>query len=169
MYTCIQVVPVFKIEFSNYCVEIMEIAAFAPSGSKLADDQLWYIYKLGPGQQDGSFIIVSKLNGKALYCTNDGKGLFVRVTERNDNDESQHWTIEDSYIMSKKLKKVFFMRTNQLYLADKDITKLSLLSNENKIFSITELVSLHVIEPICEWQNNFTMLITSSQSSGVLT
>lgn len=74
-----------------------------------ADTQQWYIEHLH-GQSDESFLIISKLNGKALYCKGPPHGLDVEATERNDNDDRQHWKREDSYIVSKKFNKVFFMR-----------------------------------------------------------
>ena len=53
-------------------------------------------------------MIVSKLNGKALYCKGGREGLDVRATERNDDDESQHWIREGTNIVSKKLNKKIF-------------------------------------------------------------
>ena len=69
-----------------------------------ADTQQWYIEHLH-GQSDESFLIISKLNGKAL-CPSHGQ--YVEATERNDDDDSQHWKRERSHIKSKKLNKVFF-------------------------------------------------------------
>ena len=72
-----------------------------------ADTQQWYIEHLH-GQSDESFLIISKLNGKALYCKGGDDGLRVEATERNDDDDRQHWKREGSHIKSKKLNKVFF-------------------------------------------------------------
>ena len=85
-------------------------------------------------------MIVSKLNGKALYCKDDDVGMFVRATERNDDDESQHWIREGTNIVSKKLKKVFYNNSYQLCLAD-----LKTGNDDHKTFTIKE-VSLHGLD-----------------------
>ena len=92
------------------------------------DDQRWYIEHLHD-QSDGSVLIISKLNGKALYCT----GLDVKAAERNDGDESQHWKRDGSYIVSKALNKVFFSQpsTHLLVLVDKN-EDAAFRSSENK-------------------------------------
>ena len=86
------------------------------------DAQQWYIEYLH-GQLDGSFLIISKINGKALYCKGGSEGLEVKAAERNDEDESQHWKRDGSYIVSKTLNKVFFSqpRTHLLHLTDKNV------------------------------------------------
>ena len=65
-------------------------------------------------------MIISKLNGKALYCKGGGEGLKVKAAERNDEDESQHWIRYAFYIVSKKLKKVLFKTpgSHALFLTD---------------------------------------------------
>ena len=67
-------------------------------------------------------MIISKLNGKALYCKGGAEGLKVKGAERNDEDESQHWKRDGSYIVSKKLKKVLFKTpapgSHALFLTD---------------------------------------------------
>ena len=61
------------------------------------------------GQLDGSFLIISNLNGKALYCKGGKEGQEVKATKRNDEDESQHWKEDGSYIVSKTLNKVHLL------------------------------------------------------------
>ena len=81
----------------------------------------------------GSFLIISKLNGKALYCKGDREGLEVKAAECNDEDESQHWKTDGSYIVSKQLNKVFFTQssTHLLLLIDKN-DDAALHSSEDK-------------------------------------
>ena len=68
-------------------------------------------------------MIVSKLNGKALYCKGPPDGLDVEATDRNDDDERQHWKREDYYIVSKKWNKVIFMQpgTYDIGLNDRNV------------------------------------------------
>ena len=63
----------------------------------------------------------SKLNGKALYYNSGDSGLQVEATERNDDDDRQHWKRKDSsYIVSKKWNKIFHKQpaTHLLFLVN---------------------------------------------------
>ena len=118
-----QIAPFYYIECQAQCLEINEAVIFAgvhytPQSN---DSQRWYINYLH-GQSDESFLIVSKLNGKALYCKGGGDGLQVRASERNEDDDSQHWKRKGSYIISKKLNKAFFMQPNRniIFLVDRN-------------------------------------------------
>ena len=124
------------------CVEINDavISAGYHYTSQSTDAQRWYIEYLR-GQLDKSFLIVSKLNGKALYCKGGDSGLLVEATERNDDDDKQHWKRKDSYIVSKKWNKIFHKqpKTNQLYLIDiekKFWSTLSSDTHERTMFAI---------------------------------
>ena len=109
------------------CVEIndTDISAGSHNTPQSTDAQRWYIEYLH-GQSENSFLIVSNLNGKALYCNGGDGGLQVEATESNDDeDDRQHWKRKDSYIVSKKWNKIFHKqpKTNQLYLIDIDEKK----------------------------------------------
>ena len=105
----------------NRCVQITDTAVAAGTHytSQSTDAQRWYIEYLH-GQSDKSFLIVSKLDGKALYCKGGEEGLYVKAAERKDEDESQHWKRDGSYIVSKTLNKVFFKQpeNHTLFLTD---------------------------------------------------
>ena len=102
------------------CVEINEGGIFAGAHYTPHDAQRWYIEYLH-GQIDESFLIVSKLNGKALNCERGGDGLQVKAIQRNDDDDnSQHLKRKGSYIVSTKFNKIFFKQseTHELVLLD---------------------------------------------------
>ena len=97
-------------------------------------------------------MIVSKLNGKALYCKGGGEGFYVRATERNDDDESQHWIREGTNIVSKKLNKRIFRQpasTANLTLVDLNTTVKLIVDKKNFAFTIG-MVSLYPHELIFE-------------------
>ena len=103
------------------------------------DAQQWYIEYLH-GQSENSFLIVSKLNGKALYCKGGDGGLQVKATERNDDDDRQHWKRKDSYIVSKKWNKILYKqpKTHQLFLLYTDVDNHS-RSNVRAMFAIKKV------------------------------
>ena len=56
------------------------------------DAQQWYIEYLH-GQLDGSFLIISKLNGKALYCKGGAEALEVKAAERRKPTLEKRWLL----------------------------------------------------------------------------
>ena len=124
------------------CVEIHDtvISTGSHYTPQSTDAQTWYIEYLH-GQSENSFLIVSKLNGKALYCKSGDSGLQVEATERNDDDDRQHWKRKDSYIVSKKWNKIFHKQpaTHLLFLVDIDddlISTRSSHANARAMFAI---------------------------------
>ena len=101
------------------------------------DAQQWYIEYLH-GQSENSFLIVSKLNGKALYCEGGEGGMQVTATKRNDDDDRQHWKRKDSYIVSKKWNKSLRKQPeiHLLYLIDIDEDIVSTDANARAMFAI---------------------------------
>ena len=71
----------------------------------------------------------------------------MKAAERNDEDESQHWKRDGSYIVSKTLNKVFFSQpsTHLLFLNDKndDAAFRSSVNKDRVTFAIKH-VSLNV-------------------------
>ena len=121
----LQIVPAYYIECQNggYRCRNDTIKCDGTNPEpQTADTQQWYIEHLH-GHSDERFLIISMLNGKALYCKGPPHGLCVEATERNDNDVSQHWKREDSYIVSKKFNTVFFMRpeTHDIVLNERNV------------------------------------------------
>ena len=93
------------------------------------------------------FLIISMLNGKALYCKGGAEGLEVKAAERNDEDESQHWKEDGSFIASKTLNKVFFSQpsTRLLVLIDKnDAASVHLSVIKSRMTFAIKNVHLHV-------------------------
>ena len=91
------------------CVEINEegISTGIHYTLESSDAQRWYIEYLH-GQSNESFLIVSNLNGKALYCKGGDDGKLVKTLEKR---RLLHY-----------LKKIFQKQpeTHQLYFIDID-------------------------------------------------
>ena len=118
------------------CVEINDtvISAGHHYTPQSTEAQRWYIEYLHD-ESENSFFIVSKLNGKALYCKGDNVATQVEDTEHNDDDDKQHWNRKDSYIASKKWNKIFHKQpsTHQLFLIDIDEDLISTRSSNANV------------------------------------
>ena len=137
-----QIVPAYYIECQKAgyrCINNTIKCVGTNPETRPADIQQWYIEHLH-GQSDERFLIISMLNGKALYCKGPPHGLDVEATERNDDDVSQHWKREGSYIVSKKLNKVFFMRpeTHDIVLNERKVN-----DTKDVTFSIRNVSNLN--------------------------
>ena len=124
------------------CVEINDtvISARRHYTPHSTDAQRWYIEYLHD-QSENSFLIVSKLNGKALYCEGGDGGMQVTATERNDDDDRQHWKRKDTYIVSKKWNKSLHKqpKIHLLYLINIDegiVSTHSSDANDRAMFAI---------------------------------
>ena len=72
----------------------------------------------------------------------------MKAAERNDEDESQHWKRDGSYIVSKKFAKVFFSQpgTYLLLLTDKNEDAVFRTSdNKDRLIFAIKNVSLSVL------------------------
>ena len=67
-----------------------------PKNNPPTDNQLWQL----DYQPDGTFLIISKLHGKALDCGGQKQGSKLIVWDRHGGD-NQRWRREGNYIVSK--------------------------------------------------------------------
>ena len=67
-----------------------------PANNPPTDNQLWQL----DYQPDGTFLIISKLHGKALDCGGQTQGSKLIVWDRHGGD-NQRWRREGNYIVSK--------------------------------------------------------------------
>eukprot|EP00731_Ephydatia_muelleri_P029102 Em0020g746a len=66
-----------------------------PKNSTPSDNQLWYLeYQL-----DGTFLVVSKMNGKVLDCGAQGQGHQLIVWDRHGG-ENQRFRMEGNYLVT---------------------------------------------------------------------
>ena len=66
-----------------------------PKNSPPSDNQLWYLeYQL-----DGTFLVVSKMNGKVLDCGAQGQGHQLIVWDRH-GAENQRFRMEGNYLVT---------------------------------------------------------------------
>ena len=147
------------------CVEINEagISASVHYTPQSTDAQRWYIEYLHGQSDEFGFLIVSKLNGKALHCKGGDDGLQVKATERNDDDERQHWKRQGSHIVSKKLNKVFFKQsaTHQLYLLDMgEINATSSDIIERTMFAIKNVSLYKNLNGSCKFAISYDKMVT---------
>ena len=128
------------------CVEINDtvISTGSHYTPQSTDAQRWYIEYLH-GQSENSFLIVSKRNGKALYCKS-GDGATLEATERNDDDDRQHWKRKDSYIVSKIWNKIFHKQpaTHLLFLVDIDEDLISTRSSDANVHTMFAIKNVSV-------------------------
>ena len=115
-----------------------------PKGSPSPDNQLWQLEH----QPDGTFLIISKMHGKALDCGGQEKGTKVVMWDRHGK-ESQRWRLDGNYITSANGHVLDVEHGSKEPCAHVILWTRNHNRSDNQLFELEQTVSAVAIRPWC--------------------
>lgn len=88
----------FVLGIGNSSPNEAAIVELSPASNPSTINQFWHV----DVQHDGTFLLVSEMNGKVLECGNGGSGTALRVCNLKDpeNRRRQCWRVEGNSLVS---------------------------------------------------------------------
>ena len=105
-----------------------------PKNSPPSDNQLWCFDYL----PDGTFLVVSKLNGKVLDCGGQGQGHQLIVWDRHGG-ENQRWRRDGNYLVTMKGLVLDISNSNQAPSAPLVLWSRNTPASNNQQFTVTSV------------------------------